>query len=250
MKRLFAIAILSLALPVFGQNTLGEYAGAGSAQTLLLYHFDTGASVPIDSSGNGNNLSTKSGTCTPSNQGMFGSGVVFNASSYYTTGGNVSWNGKSVPFTQSFWTKLNITPPSRTDFANHGGGGLNNTNGCLIYYNNANQWLTYDITVSVQTDATFPAYSTWSNKWTNIIFVYDGGTITTSSCRFYLNGQMYPITISSANKAWAFTAGLSTAGASAGGGYSMDEYILEKTNWTSGMVRNYYNAAKGRYVGK
>lgn len=209
---------------------LGEYLGAGSGTTKILYHFNGNSN---DSSGNANNGSDSNITYSLTDK-FLGQGAVFTyaGQSIITSTGNVGVSGNAA---RSVALRAKSTDSTRYYTGSWGVESAGRLFSIVIPYP-GNYYLglnNIDWDTGIAHDGNI----------NDVVFTHDGSTV-----KLYVNG-LYKASASKTlntdnNQLRLGRFGPTNAGYFTG---SLDEYIIENVTWSDSYIRKKYTYAKGRF---
>lgn len=218
--------------------TLGEYLGAGSGITKLLWHLNGNSN---DSSGNGNNgtdISIDYGLA----YGLFGQGALINnVNDEIRKATNLGIAGQDA-LTVSLWAKLTseIGSGSGYFFLYTTTLTIDRFVQLTYEYNGGSRRLN----LNVSGVGGYYSIALGTAAWYNFIVTRASGP--SPACVLYMNGNaVISLTGGNATNGTNFFA-MGVTGASLPS--FSDEIIIENVAWDAAKIRKYYTWAKGRFV--
>lgn len=217
--------------------TLGEYIGAGSTVTKLLWHFEGNCN---DSSGNGNNGSVTSVSFSQAN-GKFNQGGGFTSSSYVSVGAGVY--DITQPWTFSCIIKTSITNLAGIFFRGNSvetsQAGIQSNGGAMRFNMRNSGDQACDGTIAINDGNPHRVVITKSGTGaTGVITIYvDGKFDATRTCTNLSNINYSNFTGrlgDSGNTTYSFTGNL-------------DEFRMDLSTWSAEEVKRDYTNFKGRF---
>lgn len=211
----------------------------------------TKAYYPLNGNSRDYSGQTNTGTDTAITypQGRFGQGAKFNGSSSQISLPNITAISGGTPRTISAWIKTDVLDTSLDSIFSYGANTNNLLCDLLINVSNAgdiywafssNDYLTGGNAIKI-------------NKWHLITAVYDGGTLSTTTIKIYVDGISQTVTKTGAGSGVA-----NTTDANYAIGYDklvggrnfngiIDEVIIESRAWTAKEVETYYRKSMLNY---
>lgn len=230
---------------IFAQ--FGQYVGAGSATTKLLYHLNGNST---DVSGNSNNGTDANITYSLAN-GKFNQGAGFNGSSSKITSASNSGISGDVVFTISFWYKpsaqattipiLQFGVGSNSVYTNvtifNGYQQLGDL--CVMWKGGASGWTCTTSNTLIQ-----------NNIWNYITIVKTAGNPRTTTL-FYVNGILYGNAATGSTTTpnitnSKFILGYDTL-TNLWGVFSIDEIVVDNVAWDAIKINKILTMGKGRF---
>lgn len=198
-----------------------------------------------DSSTSANNGTDTSITYSTANS-VFGQGAGFNGTTSKINLGNVGISGSSTITVSAWINRLTSTAQS-----SYFSAGVNSGTNLLLLSVNLSS--TGEVTVEYVggTKLTSPTGIIGASQWYNVVYVYDGGAIGTSTVHIYVNGIAKTLTLTGSgtpnltNSNWAI--GYFRASSLRFWPGNIDEVIVENRSWTAIEVAKYYMMSLGKF---
>jgi hypothetical protein len=210
----------------------------------------TKAYYPLHGNSNDYSGNTNTGTDTAITypQGRFGQAAKFNGSSSQISLPNITAVSGGTARTISMWIK----PDSLSTIESLYVSGVDTANNRFAFHHSVVS--AGDLYLAcINNDHHTNASVITANVWQHVALVYDGGTLSTTTVKIYVNGVSQTLTKAGVNTAAAnttnsnFALGNDVLNAGRFYGGLQDEVIIESRAWTAKEVETYYRKSMLNY---